>query len=1275
MQRALNRYHLLLSFLILFGCGLPLNAQDLPLSDDLGTHFLVPMPDTVENKNGGTRITLVTRYELLLLSPTGANVDLVGPTGLRRSVTLSPEQTEVVSARDLFPAPMPLPIDPPGFRDPRVVSITSDQPIWLTVRVITPFGSETFRPVPVEAWGREYRLFSMRSWFVQSIGVDPATKEEGFEVLDVYPFCLIVASEDTTRITLSPSVPTAGPRQFILNAGEVTSLPITPKQGALDTAARDLTGGVITADKPIGVLSGNTRSHGGTDVSRLTELPGNSLQNLLVEWLRPTSSLGTSFVYTPIMNELDSAVEVIRIIPAEGNSTTVTTSLGGPAMTVLPGSFIELRVPGTLTGPVRTPFAIHADQKVMVAVVSGAEGIYTPNQQAGQGYGYLDSWGPAFTLLEPVEQWNDIVYGHGFGLPAMDEQEGVIVAEEGSAISIDGVPVELEPIPGTPFLHGRVTLEQGDHQIRSLGGRFSAIGYGIRKGFEAYLVPEAKEDDDKGVSAAHVTEYQEFLSIAWAAPLPGGVMSGEVEPDSIEISSREHCDSTVVTIARISDNIWSAGPLDVSLEDRMNVRTVIDAIAPFGPVTGYRVNLLPVDPARDASGRLVVRSLGVEKEYLYARPAEMVTLPVIVDFGDDVTAGNEVRRSITMINVRSFTGTVIDARVESGATGFGLDDGGLLPRPLQSGDSVTVAITFTGRAPSITWLDTLLVFTDCGVYRVPLRARTNQEEPVQALPTITGYDWGVRTIGSTNDTLSFAGNGGLAPYVVRSIQIVDQTSSPFSLSAPTHGNSRVAHLDTLPLGIRFQPPAPGSYVDTIRLFTEDGDSVSALLRGVAIDTTERFDFSVDDLQIDTVCAGDTLSYEIVLTNSGTNPVPFGTVVPIRTANLRLIDVRWPDGMTIPPSGTLRIILRVIADAPGPLQLLLGLNPIGANEGEVLTIVGTGMNCAPQELIVTDHDFGTLWVTTTGGGIVWLKNVGRGEVTVLDGPFAQNDENSFRTAGTIPPFVLQEGDSVPVVVRFTPMTVGAKEGSILFNTTIGPRVSQLTGEGKRLVVPAFIRRDYHGAPGEEVVVRVEIEEPGDTLFPDHLDYTVRFADDLLDFLSVVDKEGVTTPGFEFGEITGGVDRDPSDSLSAGTLVSLRFLVRLSLLEQTELPFEIVSPLPWLDFDERPGLFTRDYICALENRLFDFTRFGFSLGTPEPNPSSAEAELNFTIPFEARTTVVLYNLLGVEELRLVDEFLQPGPYQLTIPSTQLPVGVYILRFRSGTITGTRRVEIVR
>ena len=1233
------------------------------------------MPDTVENKNGGTRTTLVTRYELLLLSPTSANVFLVGPTGLSRSVALLPEQTEVVSAYDLFPTQMPLPIDPPGFRDPRVVSVTSDQPIWLSVRVITPFGSETFRPIPVEEWGREYRLFSMRSWIVQSIGVDPDTKEEGFEVLDVYPFCLVVASEDTTRITLSPGLPTTGPRQFYLNAGEVTSIPITPKQGILDTAARDLTGAVITADKPIGVMSGNTRSHGGVDIRRLTELPGNSLQNLLIEWLPPTSSLGTSFVYTPIMNELDRAVEVIRIIPVEGNSTTVTTSLGGPAMTVLPGDFLELRVPGDLTGPVRTPFAIHADQKVMVGVVTGGEGIYTPNQNAGQGYGSLDSWGPAFTLLEPVDQWNDIVYGYGFSLPLMDRQEGVIVAEEGSALSIDGVPVQLEPIPGTPYLGGRVAIEPGDHQIRSLGGRFSAIGYGIRSGFEAYLVPEAKDDENKGVDPAHVTEYQEFLSIAWAAPLPGSTLSGEVEPDSIEISSREHCDSTVVTIARISDNIWSAGPLDVSLDSPVNVRTVIDTIAPLGPVTGYRVTMMPVDPSFDASGRLVVRSPGIERDFRYARPAQMVTLPLDIDFGDDVTAGNEVRVSIKMINVRSFTGTVIDARVESGATGFGLDDGGLLPRPLQSGDSVTVTITFTGRLPSITWLDTLLVFTDCGLYRVPLRARTNQEEPVQSVPTITGYDWSVRSIGSTHDTLSFASNAGLGPYTVRSVEIVNQAISPFSLVPPAHGSSTVVHQDTLRLGIRFEPTAPGNYLDTIRLYTEDGDSVWALLQGVAVDTTERFDFTVDDLQVDTVCVGDTLSYEILLRNNGANPVPFGTVTEIRSANLRLVDISWPDGMTIPPSGTLRLVVRVIADASGPLQLLLGLNPVGANEGEVLTIVGSGTSCAPQELIVTDYDFGSLWITTTGGGVVWLKNVGRGDVTVVDGAFASNDETSFRTAGRTPPFVVPEGDSLPVVVRFTPMTVGTKEGSILFNTSLGPRTARLTGAGKRLVVPAFIRRDYHGVPGEEVVINVEIEAPADTVFPEHLDYTVNFADDLLDFLNVVDRDGITTPGFEFGQVAGTRDRDPGDSLAAGTLVSLRFLVRLSLLEQTEIPFEIESPLPWLDFDERPGLFTRDDICALENRLFDFTRFGFSLGYPEPNPSSSEGTLSFTIPFEARTTVVLYDLLGEEELRLVDEVLSAGPYQLTIPSAQLPVGVYILRFRSGTITGTRRVEIVR
>ena len=1234
----------------------------------------MPIPDTIENKNGNMRITLTSLQEIELLAPQQSDVQLVGPTGIVRDVSLEPGKTVVVPVSDLYPPGLPVPLDPPGYRDPRLVDITATHPIWVSVRVVNAFGSETFRPLPVESWGREYRLISMRSWFLQSIGVDPGTKEEGFEILDVFPMAIIVAAEDTTRVTLAAGLPTDGPRTFILNAGEAYSIPVRQKRDPLDTAARDLTAYLVTADKPIGILSGNTRSYGGAPIGKITQLPGNSLQNLLVEWLPPVSRLGTSFVYTPIMVERDTAVEVIRIIPVEPGVTTVSTSLGGPNRSVVPGEFIELRHPGPMTGSVKSGFAIFADKRVMVTVVTGAEGVYTPNTGAGAGYGSLQSWGPALTLLAPVEEWNDVVHAFGRDQPAAVDQEGVIVAEQGSAITIDGAPIALEPLPGTPYLQGRVPLSPGDHEIRSIGGRFSAIGYGLSPGYEAYLVPGI-EEEGKEKSAAHITEYQEYLSIAWAALLPGGRLDGDLPPDSITIATRDYCDSATYAIDRISQNIWSDGPLDVALFDGVNAQIAVDTIAPLGPVTGYRVTATAIDPLRDASGRIVVRGVGVEKESSYLYRAQMVSLPTEIDLGTGVPAGIEQRRSITLRNVRSFTGTVIDARIESGATGFGLDDGGRLPRPLQSGQSVEIEVTFTGRAPSITWLDTLIVTTDCGDYRVPLRARTSAEAPQLPVPTITGYDWGVRSVGSFNDTLSFAGNAGTRSYTIAEVSITGSPASPFSLVPPTAAADVVATGDALGLGIRFTPPAPGSFVDTILLVSTDGDSARALLRGVAIDTTARFDFSVDPPPLDTLCLGDTIDVELLLRNSGSNPVPFGEVVSIRSDDLELTDVRWPEGRTIPSGGVLRVGIRVVARRVGGVDLLLGVNPLGTAEGEVVQLAAEVTTCEPPELEVTDHDFGEVWITTTRDGEVFLRNVGRGAVTIYSGDLLNDPDASFELLDDPFPLVIPEGETGALSVRFTPPTDGEKGARIAFSTSVGDRFSELIGRGKRLVVPAYILRDYTGAPGTEVVVGIEIERPSDSVFPDHIDYRLSFADDLLDFVGLVPAPGVESPELGLGELTGRVTRSPVDSLEAIRLLDIRFLVRLSLIESTELPFTLESDLPWLEFDERPGLFTKENICALENRLFEFTRFGVQVGRPEPNPSREEASFTFEIPFEGHTTVVLYDLLGNEVMRLLDQIVTPGAYSLVIPSASLPVGTYILRFRSGTIIGTRRVDVVR
>ena len=1254
-----------------------LPAQEPPQSSTIGTHFLIPIPDTVDNKNGSTLISLDPRIELLLIAPIGAEVTLTGPTGIVRTVSVAYGETEIVSAYDLYPPGIPIPIDPPGLRDPRLIDVRSDAPIWTLVRLVTPFGSETFHPLPVERWGQEYRIASLRDWFVQSVGVDPGTMEEGFEFKYVYPFGIVVASEDGTEITLDPALPTTGPRRFMLDAGEAYSIPITPKGSSTDTASRDLSGMLVTASNPVALISGNSRSPGAAPIEDLTLLPGNSLQNLLAEWLPPVSAHGTRFVYTPVNTAVDGAPEIVRIIPSTPGMTTVQTSAGGPPITVDAGSWVEMQVPGPEGGVPAEPIVIESDQPVQVILITGARGVHIPNPDAGEGYGTLQSWSPGMTLLKPVSDWGDVAFAYGFAAPASVIQSAVIVAEEGTLLSIDGRPVRLDPVPGRPFVHGRVELPPGEHRLRSIGGRFSAIGYGIRSGSEEFSVPGTEEGGDgKERMPQHVAVYREYMSLAWASPLPGGVMPGVEPPDSVDITRLEFCDSIVVTILRISDDPSREGPLDVRLEDGLNARIVVDTIAPDGPLTGFRVTLLPIDPDADASGSIVVRGVGLERAIDYARDRRGLLLPDEIDFGSGIVVGAEERIPLTMQNRRPFGVTVHDVHVLTDPGPFGVDDRGLLPRTLPEDGTFTLDITFTGTEKLRGYDDTLVIVTDCGEYRVPLRGETSNDIVERPLPTITGYDWGIRPIGSISDTLSFAANAGEGSYAIADVAIASSPATsptPFSLIPPLHASESVDTDDTVRLGIRFAPQGSGVWVDTIVLVTTDGDSARALLRGVAIDTSERFEFTVDPIDLDSICIGDTLLVRLTLRNAGSTPVPIAEVTPIRSTNVEYLDVSWPDGQILSADGELTIVIRIISADPGPFELLLGITPSGATEGEVVRITGVARPCAPPELVVTDHDFGEAWITTSRPGSVWVRNVGRGDVRIDDAAIRADAEGSFEYLDPPVPFVLAEGDSVEVFLRFTPATVGVKSADVLFTTSIGERVSNLVGRGKKLVVPAFIRRDYRAAPGTEVFIDIEIERPSDTVFPDRIAYTLRFADELLDALGAVDSSGVEFPSIDFGEISGVRHLDPADSLQEGRLVALRFLVRLSLLRETELPFEIESPLPWLEFEERPGLFVREEICALENRLFEFTHFGVEIGFPEPNPSDDEASFTFEIPFDGVTTIVLYDLLGNEVLRPLDEFISAGRYTIALPTAQLAAGTYILRFRSGGIEGARRVVV--
>lgn len=91
--------------------------------------------------------------------------------------------------------------------------------------------------------------------------------------------------------------------------------------------------------------------------------------------------------------------------------------------------------------------------------------------------------------------------------------------------------------------------------------------------------------------------------------------------------------------------------------------------------------------------------------------------------------------------------------------------------------------------------------------------------------------------------------------------------------------------------------------------------------------------------------------------------------------------------------------------------------------------------------------------------------------------------------------------------------------------------------------------------------------------------------------------------------------------------------------------------------------------------------FSLGTNRPNPFNPTTQIAYDVPEPAHVTLILYNVLGQEIIRLVDEQKQPGRYVTTWTgknSTGRTVasGIYLYRMATSSgFTAQRRMTLLK
>ncbi|HEA29769.1 MAG TPA: T9SS type A sorting domain-containing protein [Leeuwenhoekiella sp.] len=272
----------------------------------------------------------------------------------------------------------------------------------------------------------------------------------------------VVGTENGTTITIIPSS-TAGSRTvgvaYTINLEEGQSYQLqAPGLG------NDLTGTMITSNKPVAVFGGHTCAN---------VPPGTAACDHMIEQMPPASSFGERFVTTPLATR--EAGDIFRVLASEnGTNITVTGSTDfSQSFTLNSGEYEELDIPSD------EYTQIEASNPVLVAQYSKGQ-----NSDGNVSDPFMllippfEQFQNRYTVTTPAEGFNR----HFINLAVPSSQVGNVF--------VDSNPVdasEFTAIASTGFSGVQVEVEAGTHNLTG-PLPFGAFMYGFGN-FDSYGYP------------------------------------------------------------------------------------------------------------------------------------------------------------------------------------------------------------------------------------------------------------------------------------------------------------------------------------------------------------------------------------------------------------------------------------------------------------------------------------------------------------------------------------------------------------------------------------------------------------------------------------------------------------------------------------------------------------------------------------------------------------------------------------------------------------------
>jgi len=708
-------------------------AQPLPslATSQGGKTYIISFPDTVRNTfDPRYPPTLRDKVQLFLYATVDTKVAISSGGGGTVHKVLTGGSFEAI---DLISPPITTEVDTPSNA---TVRLDADNPIIVYCYFVTRFGCEAFTAIPVEAWGTEYAVASSPGETVRN--VTPGDFKLSTEKVPAPEEALILAAFDSTTVTIGPAAKLVGlvqPISIHLDAGQSYLV-----QSLVDTSDNaqpiSIAGSRIVADKPIGVISGNTRAQ-VTDQEGITR---NSFKNAMIEWLPPTDQHGTEFVYMPTWDEhrpigvpnekLEEKrqAEYIRIYGTVGDvDGSFVDSTGNHSFTITaptagaPYDYYLLRQDKP------TPVYFKTDGPAMAMMNSSSvvkfSGSPTPGSAA------YDAKGAAYMVeMTPREQWVGFApFVAPIAPPNMNHYINVVTdtASLDKVVFRQGVGVETKftfnrgKIPGSDLVWGTMQVVPGtSYYLRGLDSsvRFYGFVYGMLPGYEL-------------LRPSNLSEYEENIALAYGYPL-APLRRVSADPDSLVITTQQFCGQLTANIRAVGSN--PAGLRSIEFADGATNAKLVFADPGGGAISVLRktqamIGVLPIDPHLDASATIVVTDrTGHETRIPYSYTAEKIDIAPtdLIDFGEVEIHKKSHDTVVTICNPLDQPLTVTAIRLAFGSQRFALTDTNSLPLTLPAKGCLNVSLSITPTVDNKLYTDSLLVLTTCNRFGVMLRAET-----------------------------------------------------------------------------------------------------------------------------------------------------------------------------------------------------------------------------------------------------------------------------------------------------------------------------------------------------------------------------------------------------------------------------------------------------------------------------------------------------------------------------------------------------------------------